>query len=340
MATKRSVIHNLAALEKSYKQRIISGNVEATPDLFDLYTRNNMHDEASKLAEASYQLALSYLPATHPNDEEKAVKLCEYASELGGHFEAMCFLFDYYAHIKLDKYDPKFKALLVQMDKLAAIYHHMPMTNPDLAFMHDRAIELYYRAWQLGNIDALHKSVRVYQTMATNNPGMELIYYKRIIELYELAVKRGDINAMYRLCEIYLEKRVPVEPQKHSDLANKLYESALFYQQTRDADHQEQILRLYEYACHLGHAAAIDYMAVHGLAQLSPMAIQPKAEIKSHVEESSVETNNNKENRPVNKPATILATTRIGHFTPVNSVRTVPNGTAKINPIKLAIFGY
>jgi hypothetical protein len=80
-------------------------------------------------------------------------------------------------------------------------------------------------------------------------------------------------------------------------------------------------------------------MASHGLAQLFSMSIEPKTEIKSHAKDSGVRKNNNKENTPV-KHANILATTRIGHFTPVTSVRTVPNETTRIIPIKPAIFGY
>lgn len=301
MATKEAMIKNLAAQIKRYNNAIWMGDLEAVPKLLTLYHKNGIHREAVQLSQVAYHWAHIYLAARHPEGTRIAIKLFETLSNFCGHFESMCILFDLYAGMRIKKYDPKFMQLADNLYKLAGIYHNKAKaeTNPQKAFIfYDRAIELYDRARKLGNIDAIYSLAQCYD----NSPQPEK---DLAIEWYEVSSRRGSIDAMYRLCDIYLQD-IQSNRSKIVWLANKLYESAQFYQNIPGAENQERVIKLYEHASLLGHPAAIEHIRSMAMPKLSSKSVVLDSESKrslhtiSAAKQSSVLSSSNKENLPEN----------------------------------------
>ncbi len=67
---------------------------------------------------------------------------------------------------------------------------------------------------------------------------------------------RDHLGALYRLSEIYSENIQYVRPINCIALANKLYESAQFYQKIPGLENRAHVKKLYELAARFGHVEA------------------------------------------------------------------------------------
>lgn len=239
---------NLDKTIRTYKRAILGGDIHLTSKLFELYARNGMAVEMALLSQATYELARFMVR----NNLERGMALFEYASNPCGHFESMLILFNHYALNHLQKDNPKFLKLRDNMYKLAERYQAEAEANTDPAMvfqLYDKAIELYDRVRKLGSTDAIYKLAQCYEKSS-------MPQYDTALELYEWAAGLDHLGALYRLCEIYAENIEYISSLSCTTLANKLYESAQFYQHLQGLENKEHTQKLYELAARFHHIKA------------------------------------------------------------------------------------
>lgn len=253
MATKEDrVSEEITQFIQLYEEKISKGQIYLIPVLYNFYEENKMYAKKMQLSQVIYEKAKN-LRATNP---EKALILCEYAGNLGRHYESMCVLFDHYAYVGMQKNNPKLRTLVNNIYKSAEHYERMAESNTDFETrfkFYDRAIELYDRARTHGDVNALYRLARCCENSPTPQPEIAII-------LYEKASNQNHVDAMCRLCEIYVENIDQVDPQKRISLANKLYEAGQFYQCFTDLDNKIRAFKLFECATKLGHVKAMDQL--------------------------------------------------------------------------------
>lgn len=177
MATNKIDIR--AKTERSLKDAILKGNIDATRDLFDLYTKNGAHAEGARLSQATFELAMVHLNIPNPENYQKAIRLFEYASDLGGHFESMCALFDYYMYNGTSKEPSKLTKLSANMHKLVGIYETIAKTNTnstELRLFSERVIKLYEYATCLDHTKEINQLFKPHfkgrkSTVSEDNPA-------------------------------------------------------------------------------------------------------------------------------------------------------------------------
>lgn len=271
--------HNLSTITKKILQKtirdhqlaIIAGDIHLISGLFQLYRENGKDEEAAKLLQETWESAHASMSR---NDLQKGLALFHYAYELA------CALFNHYALNGLPKEDPKFLKLRDNLYRLAEHYQVIAQANsynPEMAFrFYDYAIELYDRAIKLGSVDAIYRAAQCYE----HSPMPQ---YDTARELYELAASRDHLDALYHLSEIYASTIQLVPTHNRIALANKLYESAQFYQHLPGSENKAHTQRLYEVAAHFGHEQAKTH-----LVHLKPSL--PVAKMKQEKSVNSAES--------------------------------------------------
>lgn len=329
---------DLEKIIKNYKRAIVGGDVHATLTLFEIYVQNRMDAEVAALSYATYALAGHFMSQ---NDLEKGIALFKYATALFEYINKLFFnLFNNYALSHLQKDNPKFLKLRDNMYKLAEQYQVMAEVNTDPVIkfqFYDKAIELYDRVRKLGSVDAIYKLAQCYENSS-------IPQYDTARELYEQASRRDHIGALYRLSEIYSENIQYISSISCIALANKLYESAQFYQNLQGLENKEHVKKLYELAARFGHVEAREQLfnpnlenklslSLANAKQESPLSsIDSMTEKRKYANSKPVYTDKVSQEKENWQPNATTALNRLGVFPNANksnyTIPSIPAGIA------------